>query len=325
MSLGSSLVLSGCGEISANTKSAGGEPGSSAGIVAATPNSVQFGNVDTGSIGTSHVSLINSASSPVVINQISSSGVLFSADGEDSLPVTVAAGSSVVLNVHFSPATAGAATGTLTISSNSLVSRSVVIQLAGTGVSPIPPPNPAPTLSINSSSVAFGNVAVGVAATQSITLSSTGTAAVTVAGASSTGAGFADSGLTFPLTLNAGQSATLNLQFEPTATGAVTGQLTVASNSSTHSATIALSGTGIPLQIALNWDAPSGSTIAGYNVYRANSSSSSFQKLNMSVNTPASYMDGNIQPNTTYEYYVTTIDSAGAESTPSNTATVAVP
>jgi hypothetical protein len=45
------------------------------------------------------------------------------------------------------------------------------------------------------------------------------------------GAGFTDSGITFPLTLNAGQTATLNIEFDPAATGAVTGQLTLASNS----------------------------------------------------------------------------------------------
>jgi hypothetical protein len=324
LTLGSSLVLSGCGGIMANAKSTGGTPSGSAGIVTASPNSVQFGSVNTGSIGTSQISLVNSASSPVVISQLGSSNVFFSADGEGSLPLTLAAGGTAVLNLHFAPATAGAASGILTISSNSLVSPSVTIQLSGTGQTPQSSANP--TLSINSSSVAFGNVAVGTPSTQAITLSSTGSTAVTVSGVSLTGAGFTDSGIAFPLTLNAGQSATLSLQFLPAATGAVTGQLTVNSNSSTDSAAVvALSGTGIPLQIALNWDAPSGSTIVGYNVYRTSGSSSSFQKLNSSVATPASYTDGTIQPNTTYQYYVTSVDPTGAESTPSNTATVAVP
>lgn len=40
------------------------------------------------------------------------------------------------------------------------------------------------------------------------------------------------SGITFPLTLNAGQTATLNIQFDPTSTGAATGQVTIAGNSS---------------------------------------------------------------------------------------------
>ena len=59
------------------------------------------------------------------------------------------------------------------------------------------------------------------------------------------GTGFTTSGATFPVTLNPGQSATLNVQFDPTATGAATGELTIQSNSSTNStAVVNLSGTG---------------------------------------------------------------------------------
>jgi fibronectin type 3 domain-containing protein len=87
-----------------------------------------------------------------------------------------------------------------------------------------------------------------------------------------------------------------------------------------------LSGTGIPLQIGLSWDAPSTSTtVSGYNIYRATGSSSTYAKLNSSLNSPTSFTDSGVTPNTTYQYYVTSVDSAGAESTPSNTATVAVP
>ena len=59
-----------------------------------------------------------------------------------------------------------------------------------------------PTLSINSSSVAFGDVTLNIPAAQSLILSSTGTAAVTVSAATVTGGGFTASGVTFPLTLN---------------------------------------------------------------------------------------------------------------------------
>lgn len=193
--------------------------------------------------------------------------------------------------------------------------------------------NPAATttssaLSVNSSTVAFGNVAVGISSTQSVTLQSTGTGAVTVSSAQASGTGFTVTGATFPLTLNSGQSATLSLQFLPTATGAATGSLTISSNATTNStAVVALSGTGVPLAIDLSWNAPAASStqIAGYNVYRATGSSSSFQKLNSSVNPPVSYMDSTVVPSTTYQYYVTSVDASGLESTPSNTATVVVP
>jgi len=235
--------------------------------------------------------------------------------------VTIPANASTIGFTTTFSAVSTAETATVTSSAEG-VSKTFALKLSpqvagGTGT---------PTLTLNASSVSFGDVALGVPSTQSVTLSSTGTGAVIVSGVSMTGTGFSDSGITFPLTLNAGKTATLNLQFEPTATGAATGQLTVNSNSSQNSkAVIPLSGTGVPLAIALNWQAPSGSTVAGYNIYRATGSSSSFSKLNSSVNAPDSYTDGAVKASTTYEYYVTSIDSSGMESAPSNTATIVVP
>ena len=111
-----------------------------------------------------------------------------------------------------------------------------------------------PTLSVNSTSVAFGSVVVNtVAAPQPVILTSTGTVPVTINGAALTGTGFTVSGITFPATLNPGQAATLDVEFEPTAAGAVTGQLTITSNSSTGSSTvISLSGAGTAAPAALS-------------------------------------------------------------------------
>jgi fibronectin type 3 domain-containing protein len=149
-----------------------------------------------------------------------------------------------------------------------------------------------------------------------------------VTAASSTGTGFTVIGATFPLTLNVGQTATLNVQFDPAATGAVTGKLTIASNSSTGATTtVSLSGTGLSHQVQLSWNAPSGSgaTIAGYRVYRATSGTSSYQLLNSALNSQMTFVDSTVHSSTSYQYYVTTVNSSGLESVPSNTATVSVP
>ena len=112
---------------------------------------------------------------------------------------------------------------------------------------------PVPTLTISSTNVAFGNVSVNTPTTQALTLSSTGTSAVTVSSAAVTGAGFTISGVTFPLTLNPGQTAVLTAQFSPTAAGVATGQLTLSSNSSTGASTVVgLSGTGVPVLSGLS-------------------------------------------------------------------------
>jgi fibronectin type 3 domain-containing protein len=78
--------------------------------------------------------------------------------------------------------------------------------------------------------------------------------------------------------------------------------------------------------IDLSWQAPTSSSIpiAGYYVYRAPSGTGSFAKLNsMSVQT--AYVDSGVQSGQHYDYYVTSVDSSGIESSPSNTTTIAVP
>ena len=104
---------------------------------------------------------------------------------------------------------------------------------------------PSPQLTVSAASLTFGDVTVNTASTQPVTLTSTGTAPVTINSATLSGTGFTVSGATFPVTLNPTQSVTLNVQFDPTAAGAATGQLTIQSNSSTNStAVVNLSGTG---------------------------------------------------------------------------------
>jgi hypothetical protein len=126
--------------------------------------------------------------------------------------------------------------------------------------------------------VAFGNVGVGVPSTQSITLTASGTEPVIVSADSLTGTGFTASGITLPLTIAAGQTATLNLQFEPMTAGAATSNLTITSNATTSPTTV---------KTAPSWEALAGAdTITGYNIYRAMGSSSTYAKLNSAVNVP---------------------------------------
>jgi hypothetical protein len=185
-----------------------------------------------------------------------------------------------------------------------------------------------PTLSVNATSIAFGSVGLYEPATQPLTLTSSGSAAVTISTATLTGTGFTMSGVTFPVTLNPGQSATLTVEFDPTTAGAVTGKLTLTSNSSSGSTTtVSLSGTGTAPQVELVWTAPSSSSdpIAGYNIFRSTGGSSSYELLNSSVDSQTSYVDTTVQPKVTYDYVVRSVDKSGVESAPSNTTSVAVP
>jgi fibronectin type 3 domain-containing protein len=131
--------------------------------------------------------------------------------------------------------------------------------------------------------------------------------------------------------LNPNQTVTLSVEFDPTVAGAATGQLTITSNSSTgSSAAISLSGTGASAatyQVNLSWDAPSSSSdpVAGYNVYRAPSGTSSYAQVNSAVVSQTTYVDNNVQAGQTYDYIVESVDGSGTESVPSNMAAAVIP
>ena len=111
-------------------------------------------------------------------------------------------------------------------------------------------------------------------------------------------------------------SATETISAIAIATGYVASPEAVANYiiSSTHSVT-------------LSWDAPTSSTdpVVGYDIYRAVSGSSSYQLLNLSVDTETTYVDSTAKSGATYIYYVESVDSSGNQSVPSNQVSVTVP
>jgi hypothetical protein len=187
-----------------------------------------------------------------------------------------------------------------------------------------------PTLTINAASVAFGSVDLGQPATQTVTLSSTGSASVTVNSAVVAGTGFTLSGSALPVTLAPGQTATLGVEFNPTVAGAATGTLTVSSTSSTNAtAAIALTGTGtaVSYQVNLSWDAPVDSTdpVAGYNIYRAPSGGTVYQLVNPSVESLTAYVDTTVVAGSSYDYIVESVDASGVASAPTTPVLVTIP
>ena len=207
-----------------------------------TPSALSCSNATMTGTGTDTCLLTLSAPAP--------SGGLSVALASSNPAVTLPAAVTVPANATSTGFTATVASVssaqavTLTASEGG-VSRSFALQLNAATA----------TLSINATSVAFGDVTLNTPATQPVILTSTGTVPVTVNAATVSGAGYTISGATFPITLNPGQAITLNVRFDPTVTGVATGQLTIASNSSSGStAVVALTGTG---QVANSTSTPS--------------------------------------------------------------------
>ena len=282
-----------------------------------TPSALSCSNATMTGTGTDTCLLTLSAPAP--------SGGLSVALASSNPAVTLPAAVTVPANATSTGFTATVASVssaqavTLTASEGG-VSRSFALQLNAATA----------TLSINATSVAFGDVTLNTPATQPVILTSTGTVPVTVNAATVSGAGYTISGATFPITLNPGQAITLNVQFDPTVTGVATGQLTIASNSSSGStAVVALTGTGqvVTHEVDLSWDAPSSSPdpVAGYEVYRSPSGSSAYQLINSSPDTQTTYVDTMVQSGLSYDYIVKSVDASGNESTASNMAAVTIP
>ncbi|MGO9539331.1 MAG: choice-of-anchor D domain-containing protein [Terriglobales bacterium] len=200
--------------------------------VTASPSMVSFGQVAMGSSFTLPLVLTNMRSWNVTLSAAQITGAGFSLSGP-SFPLTLGARKSVTLNVTFTPPSAGTATGGVFVSGPGLN-----VPLTGTGAAP-------GQLTSNPSSVSFGNVEVGGSQTQSVALSNTGPSSLTISAAAAGGTGFSLSGLALPFTLAAGQSTSFNALFSPTAGGAASGSVTITSNGSDSSLSIALSGTGV--------------------------------------------------------------------------------
>jgi fibronectin type 3 domain-containing protein len=64
--------------------------------------------------------------------------------------------------------------------------------------------------------------------------------------------------------------------------------------------------------------------VSGYRVYRADSNGS-FAPLNTSIVTQTSYVDHSVQSGTAYTYYVTSVDAADVESSPSSQIILTIP
>ena len=182
-------------------------------------------------------------------------------------------------------------------------------------------------LSASPGSVNFGSVGVGASSKQTVIFTNAGSGSLTISQAAVSGAGFTMTGQAFPVTLSAGQTSSINVQFAPTVSGSTTGSVSVMSNATNSPATIALSGTGVQLighTAALSWTA-STSIVTGYNVYRGTASGGPYTLVNAPFVILTSYTDNTVLSGQTYFYVVTAVDANNVESAYSNEVSAVIP
>ena len=89
--------------------------------------SLTFGDVTVNTASTQPVTLTSTGTVPVTVNSASLSGAGFTVSGA-TLPVTLNPNQALTLNVRFGPTVVGAATGQLTIQSNSSTDSTAVVE-----------------------------------------------------------------------------------------------------------------------------------------------------------------------------------------------------
>jgi hypothetical protein len=288
-----------------------------AGTLTVNPSSVAFGNINLANNNTKSVTITNSGTGSVTISQINVLGLGISVNGI-ATPTTLVAGQSTVLSIVYAPTLLGVVAGSVTVVSNATNSPAVILA-TGTGVQP--------QLAANPTTLSFGSLATGASGTKTVTLTNSGSAAVTITNAAISGAGFSGDGLTWPMSVAAGASVSFTVTFAPTAAGAVSGVVTITSTSPSSPTLIAVNGTGTAAavhSVVLTW-AASTSTVVGYNVYRGSVSGGPYTMLNSTPNASLSYTDMAVTGGQTYFYVVTAVDASGSESIVSNEVQVLIP
>jgi hypothetical protein len=286
----------------------------------ATPVSLAFNGVETGSNQTQTETVQNTGGASATISGITATGAGFSISGANT-PITLGAGQTTSFTVTFLPQSTGSFSGNVVVASNA-TNPSLNIGLSGSVVG-------ASTgqLSVSPSTIAVGNVVVGTSGSQTGTLSATG-ASIVVSAADVASSEFSIGGLSFPITIAAGQSANFTITFTPQSSGLAASSVSFASNASNSPDSGTLTGTGVAApahSVSLSWNADGSPNVVGYNVYRRIGTSGSFSQINTALVPVTTYMDTSVTDGETYYYETTAVNSSGEQSSPSATVQAVIP
>jgi fibronectin type 3 domain-containing protein len=149
---------------------------------------------------------------------------------------------------------------------------------------------------------------------------------ITITSASLTNNEFAVSGISLPVTLAAGQSASFSVTFTPQSAGVASASLAFASNAGNSPAVETMTGTGTaatPHTVALSWNASNDAV--GYNIYRGANSGGPYSMINSSPDGSTTYTDSTVSSGDTYYYVATAVDANANESGYSNETQAVIP
>ena len=213
--------------------------------VTLTPTSLTFASTNQGSSApTQSVTVKNTGTAALTISGITITGTNASSYSETNTCGTgLAAGASCAITVTFTPAAAGVLTAAVSIADN-VTGSPQTVPLTGTGVAI------APVVSLSPTSLTFASTTEGSsAATQSVMVKNTGTAALTISGITITGTGASSYSETNTCGtgLAIGASCAITVTFKPAAAGTLTAAVSIADNITGSPQTVSLTGIGVAL------------------------------------------------------------------------------
>jgi len=271
--------------------------------LACMPASLDFGGVAVGQSEILMVSVTNQGPTSVTVSAITAGNAEFTTSSL-TLPLILSAGQSVDVSVNFTPTARGWTYGTISFSSDAS-NDTLVLAVSGAGGN-------GALATANPSTVSFGQVMMGSSSTVPVVLTNSRSSSTIISKLGATGSGFSISGPTPPLTLEAGQSVTVNVTFAPRAAATEGGSLFAWG----AGLVVPLTGTGTATaaqySVNLSWNSSAGAM--GYNVYRSSTASGTYSRLNSTTNANTAYTDSTVVPGQTYYYSATSVNSSGAES-----------
>ena len=211
-------------------------------VIALSVESLSFGNVTVGETGKQKITISNTGNKTLTVKNIS----FPTGYTGDWSSATIESGKSKTLNITFSPTSAQAYNGNLTIESDASNATSKVVSIKGTGVA-----KPEPKLSVSTNLVNFGDQIKFTQETKSFTIKNSGTGTLVISSitkSSNYGDLFSISGWTSGGSIAAGASKTITVAFQPLEERTYEETITIVSSNAvgTKTQTVTLRGTGVP-------------------------------------------------------------------------------
>lgn len=261
------------------------------------PGTLSFGSVEVGSQSAAQTATVsNSGTAAMQLSSLSITNSVFSLSGGTCAAgsTLAAGGGSCTVSVRFNPAASGAASGTLNIAHNASANP-LTVALSGSGTTPA-----VAIAQLSPASLSFSQTVGSSSAAQTLTLSNSGSAplsisAITFGGAAASeyriGAG---STCSVGASVAAGSSCSLGVVFTPGSTGSRSASLSISHNDGAHSpssASLNGNGTAAPTgqvsvnKLSLGFPAQAlGSRSASQTLSVSNSGSAPMQLSSITIN-----------------------------------------